>query len=47
MGNAREILLGKIREQIECNEEVEIKENAILKVSETRYYPTVHAECFK
>ena len=41
----RENLLGKIKEQIECNEEVEIKANSISKLSETRW--TVHAECFK
>ena len=57
MGTAREIivlikyspkrgnLLGKIKEQIECNEEVEIKANSISKLSETRW--TVCAECFK
>ena len=38
-------LPGKIKEQIECNEEVEIKANSISKLSETRW--TVHAECFK
>ena len=37
--------MGKIKEQIECNEEVEIKANSISKLSETRW--TVHAECFK
>ena len=41
----RENLLGKIKEQIECNEEVEIKANSISKLSETRW--TVRAECFK
>ena len=41
----RENLLGKIKEQIECNEEVEIKANSISKLSETRC--TVRAECFK
>ena len=32
----RENLLGKIKEQIECNKEVEIKANSISKLSETR-----------
>ena len=41
----RENLLGKINEQIECNEEVEIKANWISKLSETRW--TVRAECLK
>ena len=41
----RENLLGKIKEQIKCNEEVEIKANSISKLSETRW--TVRAECFK
>ena len=41
----RENLLGKIKEQIECNKEVEIKANSISKLSETRW--TVPAECFK
>ena len=38
-------LLGKIKEQIECNEEVEIKANSISKLSKTRW--AVLAECFK
>ena len=38
-------LLGKIKEQIECNEEVEIKANSISKLSKTRW--TLRAECFK
>ena len=38
-------LPGKIKEQIECNEEVEIKANSISKLSKTRW--TVRAECFK
>ena len=41
----RQNLLGKIKEQIECNEKVEIKANSISKLSETRW--TVRAECFK
>ena len=41
----RENILGKIREQIECNEEVEIKTNSISKLSKTRW--TVCVECFK
>ena len=41
----RENLLGKIKEQTDCNEEVEIKANLISKLSETRW--TVRAECFK
>ena len=41
----RENLLGKIKEQIKCNDEVEIKANSISKLSETRC--TVRAECFK
>ena len=41
----RENFLGKIKEQIECNEELEIKANSISKLSETRC--TVRAECFK
>ena len=41
----KENLLGKIKEQIDCNEEVEIKANLISKLSETRW--TVRAECFK
>ena len=57
MGTAREIivlikyspkrgnLLGKIKEQIECNEEVEIKANSTSKLSKTRW--AVRAECFK
>ena len=57
MGTARKIIvlikyspkvenvLGKIKEQIECNEDVEIKANSISKLSETRW--TVRAECFK
>ena len=57
MGTAREIivlikyspkkknLLGKIKEQIECNEEVDIKANSRSKLSETRW--TVLAECLK
>ena len=57
MDTAREIIVlikyspkrgnlpGKIEEQIECNEEVEIKANSISKLSETRC--TVRAECFK
>ena len=38
-------LPGKIKEQIECNEEVEIKANSISKLSKTRW--TVRTECFK
>ena len=57
MGTAREIIVlinihqkeknlkGKIKEQIECNEEVKIKASSISKLSETRW--NVGAECFK
>ena len=41
----RENLMEKIKKQIKCNEEVEIKVNSISKLSKTRW--TVCAECFK
>ena len=41
----RENLLGKIKGQIECNEEVDFKANSRSKLSETRW--TVRPECFK
>ena len=41
----RENILGKIKEQIECYEEVEIKANSISKLSQARW--TDRTECFK
>ena len=41
----RENLLGKLKDQVECDSGEVIKENAIAKLSETRW--TVKVDCFR